>query len=148
VSDFVKVPAGPPIPLSVLALDLAVPVEGWAASLAAKGIQLQVDDIGRLAVARVDAKALIAEKAAGEARAREVAAQNERLAIERDREWRSRLPVGTPWYEMPPGVLPVVAMNQAALDERPRRTSVLQDALAHGETVMHILEPQPAFEDE
>jgi len=44
-------------------------------------------------------------------------------------------------------VLPVQALTAAAAAERPRRTSVLQDALAGGETVMHLLEPA-TFEDE
>jgi hypothetical protein len=135
------------IPLSHLALDLAEPAIGWAACLAERGISVQVDDVGRLSVSRADARRLFAERAEVEARQREVMERNEQRAIEADRAFRAGLPAGVPWYQMPDGVLPVHALTAAAAAERPRRTSVLQDALAHGETVMHILEPA-TFEDE
>lgn len=136
------------IPLSVLELDLPAPTIGWAAGLAERGIAVVIDDIGRLAVSRADARALFEEKRAAEVRQREAMERNERAAIEADRQWRAQLHPGVPWHRMPdPGLLPVLAMTAAAAAERPRRTSVLQDALAHGETVMHILEPA-SFEDE
>jgi hypothetical protein len=46
---------------------------------------------------------------------------------------------------MPDSVLPVMAMTQAARDARPRRTSVLQDALTRtpGEMTFHPIRPDP-----
>jgi hypothetical protein len=97
-NNYLRVPAGEPVPLSHLELDLPAPAQGWAAYLAEMGIQLQVDDIGRLSLARVDAKQLFAERAAAEQKAREVAAENERAAIEKDRQFRAALNPGIPWW--------------------------------------------------
>jgi hypothetical protein len=90
--------APPPelIPLSVLELDLASPVEGWAAHLAARGISITIDDIGRGSVSRSDARQLFDEKREAEARAREHAAVVERQAIEQDQRFRASLGVGLP----------------------------------------------------
>jgi hypothetical protein len=148
MSDYLRVPPGEPLPLSVLELDLPASPIGWPAYLAGKGIDIVLDDLGRAAVSRSDARRLFEEKRAAEAKAREMAEANERQAIEADLQWRAALPRGAAWYEVPPGVLPVVAMTEAAKAEQPRRRSVLEDALAGGATVMHILEPQPAFEDQ
>jgi hypothetical protein len=139
-----------PIPISNLALDLPEPPAGWLAELERRGIEVTVDDIGRRSVPRDVARVLLAEHAAAEARKREAVQRMEAAAIQKDREWRAQLPKGIPWHSLPDaGLLPVVQMTAAAAAERPKRTSVLQDALAGGETVMHILEPQPAFlEDE
>ena len=65
-----QVPApAEPIPLSVLTLDLAEPpIEGWAAYLAGRGVELTLDDVGRLAVSRSDARMLLTEKREAEAR--------------------------------------------------------------------------------
>jgi hypothetical protein len=52
MSDHLKVPAGEPVPLSHLELDLPAPTIGWAAGLAERGISVQVDDVGRLSVSR------------------------------------------------------------------------------------------------
>jgi hypothetical protein len=61
-------PAAPPsaaqlpvIPLSVLALDLDVPVEGWATFLTGRGIEILTDDLGRASVARGDARQLFVD---------------------------------------------------------------------------------------
>jgi hypothetical protein len=50
--DYLNVPAGEPIPLSVLALDLdgGAPVGGWTVWLAERGIAVAFDDIGRPAI--------------------------------------------------------------------------------------------------
>jgi hypothetical protein len=42
------------IPLSVLQLDLDAPVEGWLVHLNAKGVEVTLDDLGRMSIARVD----------------------------------------------------------------------------------------------
>ena len=150
MSDFLRVPAGEPIPLSILELDLAAPTLGWAAGLAEKGVDIVTDDLGRLCVGRADARRLFDEQRENEARAREVMARNEAAAIEKDRQRRAQLPKGLAWYDVPVGLSPAMAMiaSDPDRDKRPRRTSVLQDALSNsGGTTMHILEPQPASED-
>ena len=61
------------IPLSVLELDVDPPaVVGWAVYLAYRGIAIQVDDIGRQAIARADARQLLDEQR----EMREIAAGN------------------------------------------------------------------------
>jgi hypothetical protein len=50
------------VPLSVLELDLPAPGDGWAAHLAHRGVEIVLDDIGRAAVARSDARMLFAER--------------------------------------------------------------------------------------
>jgi hypothetical protein len=111
----------PFIPLSILELDLPAPTIGWTAGLAERGISVVLDDLGRLAVSRGDARRLFEEKRAAEQKAREMAEANERQAIEADRRWRDALPKGKAWYDIPGDVLPVVAMTEAAKAEQPRR---------------------------
>jgi hypothetical protein len=151
MNDVVKVPElrEPLIPLSHLALDLVdAPASGWTVWLAERGIAVAFDDLGRPSIARADAKQLLDDQRQNEIRRQDLAAQTERELVERDRAWRATLHPGLPWYEVPPGVLPVVAMTEAAKAEQPKRRTVLQDALDGGETTMHILPPTPVFEDE
>jgi hypothetical protein len=148
MSDFVKVPAGEPIPLSHLALDLAEPANGWAAYLADHGISIAFDDLGRRAIGREDAKKLLDAQRQDEIRRQDLAARNEAAAIEADRQFRASLPRGQAWYDMPPGVRPAEAMLQQAHDAQPRRRSLLEDAFAGTPSTMYIEEPQPVFEDE
>jgi hypothetical protein len=126
MSDFIKVRSEypPTVPLSHLELELPSPVEGWHAFLAAKGIRVVGDDLGRDAVARHDAARLFGEKREHEVRQ----AALRRLA----QIWK-----GVPADAMPPGASPASVMLQATKDSRPKRTSVLQDALDGGGTVMH-----------
>ena len=56
------VPAEPPAPLSHLELDLPAPVEGWAVFLAGRGVEVTLDDIGRMSVSRGDARQLLIEQ--------------------------------------------------------------------------------------
>jgi hypothetical protein len=127
---------------------LEAPVGGWDHYLSECGVEIINDDLGRRSVRRADAARLLREQTAARQRARELAQRNEQQAIEADRQWRAALPKGVAWYEVPPGVLPVVAMTQAAKDAEPKRTSVLEDSLSGSGTVMHILPPTPMFEDE
>jgi hypothetical protein len=136
-------PAESAIPVSVLALDLDPPVLGWDAFPASRNIPVVLDDVGRRSISRADARQLLTERRENEARAREVAERQEQQAIEADRRWRAQLNPGTPWYEVPAGVLPVVAMTQAAHDARPRRRSVLEDALSNSGTTLHSLPSTP-----
>jgi hypothetical protein len=129
------------IPLSVLALDLPAPGEGWAAHLAHRGVEIVLDDIGRAAVARGDARRLFTEQREAEAANRERAAAMERAAVEQDRQWRAQLPGGVPWYQIPDGVLPVVAMTQADRDAQPRRRSLLEESLSGSAMTFHPIVP-------
>jgi hypothetical protein len=119
--NYLKVPASEPIPLSILELDLPAPPIGWAAGLAEKGVEVVLDDLGRLCVSRVDARRLLQEKRAAEQKAREMASENERQAVEADQQWRASMPRGVPWHRIDPGVLPVQQMTAAARDAQPRR---------------------------
>jgi hypothetical protein len=135
------------IPLSHLELDIDAPGNGWAAHLAEKGINVVLDDVGRLCVARGDARQLFTERRQHEARAREIASANEAAAVERDRAWRASLPKGAACYDIPAGVLPASALLQAAKDSQPRRQSVLQHALSHEDGMMfHPLPSTPEGE--
>jgi hypothetical protein len=122
------VPADP-VPLSVLGLDLPAPGEGWSVWLAAKGVSILFDDLGRRAVSREDARALFDAQRLSEIRRQDAAHRQEAAAIAADRAWRATLPQGIPWHEMPgdPGGPPASAMLATAKDARPRRTP------SHGE---------------
>ena len=123
MSDFLRVPAGEPIPLSVLALDLdQQPANGWAAYLAGHGISIAFDDLGRRCISRADAKRLLDEKRQAEIRRQDLSARLEQEAVEKDRAFRASLPRGAAWYEVPAGVRPATAMLQQAKDAEPRRT--------------------------
>jgi hypothetical protein len=123
------------IPLSHLELDLVAPVEGWTVFLAARGVEVTLDDIGRMSIARVDARRLLTEKRereAEQARRRKLA---EAQAVADDQIRRAQIWQGVPADHMPPGVAPAAVMLQASRDAQPKRTSVLQEALADSETL-------------
>jgi hypothetical protein len=129
------------IPLSVLELDLVAPVEGWAVFLASRGVEVVTDDIGRPAIARVDARMVIAKQREREAQARVKVAAAEQQAIEADKQWRAQLWPGVSASMMPPDVAPAAAMLQAARDAQPKRVSPLQEALTRtpGELTYHSI---------
>jgi hypothetical protein len=134
--------SAPLIPLSVVALDLPAPAD-WSAFLADRGIEIVLDDIGMASVARGDARRLFDEQRERETRARERAAEVERAAVEADRLRRAQIYKGIPVDAVPVGVTPSAAMLQAAHDEQPRRTSLLEEAFSNpGQTTIHTL-PRP-----
>jgi hypothetical protein len=139
----VMVPAEPPVPLSHLELDLPAPVEGWAVFLAGRGVEVTLDDIGRMSVSRGDARQLLTEQREAEVQRREKAAELERQAVERDQQRRAQLWGGIPADLIPGGVAPAAAMLQAAVDSRPRRRSVLEDALAGEGATFHPIRHDP-----
>jgi hypothetical protein len=118
------------IPLSVLQLDLDPPAGGWDAYLTGRGVGIAVDDIGRKAISRADARQLFDEKREAEARAREIAQRQEHRAVERDRAFRAALPTGLHWTELPPGVSAAEVWAAAERDAQPKRRTPLEDALA------------------
>jgi hypothetical protein len=127
MSEFMKIPETL-IPLSHLALDLEPPaIGGWHHYLSEAGIAIVNDDLGRDCVARADARRLFEEKRAAEQRAREMANETERLAIERDQAFRATLNKGIPWYALPAGVSYGQAAAAAEAAEQPQRVP------SHGE---------------
>ena len=110
------------IPVSHLALDLSEPsTGGWHVYLAARGIRVRPDDLGRPAIPREAARRLFVERAESEARGRELAARNDQM-IELKRQ---TIPTGVPaalvGYAENPGRAIVLAGLQAEKDSRPRR---------------------------
>jgi hypothetical protein len=91
----------PFIALSVLSLDIDEPTNGWAASLAARGVSVVIDDIGRLSVRRDDARRLFTERREAIERARELNAKDD-AEIERQR--RAQRPKGVEWWRIPEGL--------------------------------------------
>jgi hypothetical protein len=147
MGDYLRVPAGEPVPLSVLALDLDPPVAGWDHYLSECGVEIINDDLGRRSVRRADAARLLREQAAARQRAYEMAEANERAAIEADKRWRAQLHPGVPWHQMPdPGLLPVVQMTAAGRAAEPRRTPTQTEWL-FGEADTMVYHEFPA-EDE
>ena len=133
------------LPLSLLSLEMDAP-DDWRPYLEARGVAVVVDDVGRLAVSRGDARALLAEYRESVAAEREAAARKrealEREAEERDRTMRAQIWRGLPAELVPEGVAPAAAMLAAAVDSRPKRVSVLQEALTNpGGATYHSLAP-------
>jgi hypothetical protein len=131
------------IPLSVLSLDLSVPVEGWPSFLAARGIEVTLDDIGRMAISRDAARQLLTEKREREAERARRRKLVEAQAVADDQLRRSRIWGGAPAVE---GVSAAALMLQADKDAQPKRRSVLQEALAGSETLTY--HPLPTSDEE
>jgi hypothetical protein len=145
-SDYLKVPAGEPIPLSVLALDLdQQPANGWAAYLAGQGISIAFDDLGRRCISRGDAKKLLDAQRQDEIRRQDLAARLEQEAVEKDRQRRAALPKGLAWHQIPLGLSPAEAMaaSDPDRDKRPRRRSLLEESFAGDTLTMHPIREDP-----
>jgi hypothetical protein len=136
MTDFLKIPAGEPIPLSILELDLPAPTIGWAAGLAQRGISVVTDDLGRLCVARADARRLFDEQREHEARAREALARREAAAVAAYEQQRASIWKGVPADRLPVGVSASDAIVAAAKDAQPKRVTPFQEALA-GESLTY-----------
>jgi hypothetical protein len=148
MGEFVKVRSEyePTVPLSVLALDLAVPVEGWPLFLGARAIAIIPDDLRRDCVSRGDALRLLDEKREQELRQAALRRLAEHEAVEADERRRAQIWKGVPASALPDGVSPVQVMTAAIRDQRPKRTSVLEEALSNsGGLTYH---PLPPTEDE
>jgi hypothetical protein len=116
------------IPISHIELDLIAPVEGWPSFLAARDIEITLDDIGRMSIARVDARRLLTEKRereAEQARRRKLA---EAQAVADDQLRRAQIWRGVPADHMPLGVPPAAAMLQTG----PRWSAETDDAAGRG----------------
>ena|SRR5215217_6602119 len=133
------------IPLSHLALDLAVPAAGWADFLGRRAITFVPDDLGRDCVRRQDARRLLDEQRADVLRRRAVARQQEQEAVEADRVRRASIWKGLPADQLPVGVNPSTVMLQAAKDARPKRRTPLEEALSNSGTLTY--HPLPASDE-
>jgi hypothetical protein len=119
----------------VLSLDLEPSTAGWRADLAARGVAIRLDDVGRESITREAARRLFVERREAAERAREAA---ERHEAELEAQRVASLPRGLPADRIPEGLSPAMAMIAAGEDDRPRRrTSVLEDALARGGATYH-----------
>jgi hypothetical protein len=134
----------PAVPLSEIALDLPVPVGGWAAELARRGVEVIEDDLGRAAVDRATARALFAEHRESEARAARLREEIEQRVIAADEARRAALPKGIPVGAVPEGMTAgqLMMLSDPAL-QGARRQSVLEHALENpaGAIVIHPLTP-------
>ena len=133
------------IPLSVLALDLPVPSEGWANFLGRRAIAFVPDDLGRDCVRRQDARRLLDERRADELRRRAMARQQEQEAVEADRVRFAQIWKGVSADMMPPGVAPAAVMLQSVKDSQPKRRTPLEEALSNSETLTY--HPLPASDE-
>jgi hypothetical protein len=118
------------IPLSHLLLDLDPPVDGIDLELTRRGVPVVLDDLGRRAVSAEAARMLLAGQAEAAERGRELARRREEEAAAAHRPHG-----GVPAI---PGATAFESMLVASPPDRPgRRVSVLEDALAHGGTILH-----------
>ena len=141
MSEFVKVRSEypPTVPLSVLALDLAEPAEGWSNFLGRRAITIIPDDLGRDSVSRGDARRLLDEKRSADLRQAALRRLAEQEAVEADERRRAQIWQGVPAAALPPDASPASVMLQAAKEARPKRTSVLEESLSGGGMVFHPL---------
>jgi hypothetical protein len=141
MSDFVKVRSEypPTVALSELALEIPEPTGGWANWLAAKGIKMSGDDIGRDAIARHHAKRLLDEQREEQLRRAALARLQEQEAVAEDARRRAQIWGGVPASALPADASPAAVMLQAAKEARPKRTSVLEESLSGGGLVFHPL---------
>jgi len=134
------------VPLSHLALDLQAPQLGWPAYLAGRGVEVTLDDIGRAAISRADARQLFDEQRQAEAEQARKRADLERAAVEQDRLRRAQIWGGLPAGRVPADLQPVEAMVLAGESSGPRAKSVreqlLERELGSGESlVFHSFGP-------
>jgi len=133
------------VPLSVLRLEMD-PGGDWLPYLAERDVPVLTDAVGRDSVLSSDARMLLAEYREMVAAERKAAARRherlEREAEERDRERRAQIWQGVPAASFPDGVSATSVLLQAVRDSRPKRESVLQEALSNsGGFTYHSLAP-------
>jgi hypothetical protein len=134
---------GDVIPITHLALDLGEPAGGWHAYLASRDIAIVHDDLGRVSIARNDARRLFTEHHEAEERKARKRKLVEAQAVADDQIRRSRIWTGVPADHLPPGVAPAVAMLSAARDSQPRRRTPLEEQLDGESLIYHSLRSAP-----
>ena len=132
------------IPLSVLALDLQPPAEGWPSFLGRRAIAFRPDGIGRDCVTAKDAQILLAEKRQNELRAAKHRQLQEQQAVEADERRRAQIWKGLSADLLPVGVSASTAMLSAARDSQPRWRTPLEEALANETLTYHSYGDQEA----
>jgi ParB-like chromosome segregation protein Spo0J len=136
-----------PVPLSELSRDLPEPAAGWAAEMAARGVEVVLDDLGRAAISRRAARLLFTEHLAQEELAARRRAEVEEQVVAADAARRAALPRGIPAGSLPEGVSAGLAMMLADPErQESKRESVLEHSLNHpaGALVYHSLQPEGA----
>jgi ParB-like chromosome segregation protein Spo0J len=136
-----------PVPLSELERDLPAPPDGWAAELAARGVEIVLDDLGRRSISRADAAALFtAHRSQQEAAARRRVELEEQL-VAADEARRRALPRGVPAGAVPEGLSAAqLMMLSDPMDPGSRRESVLEHSLANpgGGLIFHPIRDEQA----
>jgi hypothetical protein len=135
----------PTVPLSVLALDLAEPAEGWPNFLGARAIAIIPDDLRRDCVSRGDALRLLDEKREQELRRAALARLQEQEAVAEDARRRAQIWGGVPASALPEGAAPAAVMLEAARQLGPRRKSGAAAFLDGDSMVLHPIH-EPADE--
>ena len=140
----VVVPEEDVIALSVLALDLPQPPEGWAAYLGRRGVAIVPDSLGRDAIGHDAARRLLDERRADELRRVRRLAVAEAEAVADDERRRALIWKGVSATALPEGVSASSVMLQAAKDAEPKRTTPLEHALSNsGGMEYHAYGPNP-----
>ena len=132
------------IALSIVALDLGVPDEGWLLFLGRRGIAIVPDFLGRDSIGCDAARRLFDERRADVLRKAALQAEQERAAVEADQQWRATLGTGVSAAALG-GMSYAEALHEAELNSqvyRPR-ASVAADLLDNGGRgmVFHPLSP-------
>jgi hypothetical protein len=132
----VVVPEEDVIALSVLALDLPQPPEGWAAYLGRRGVAIVPDSLGRDAVGHDAARRLLDERRADELR------RARHLAVaEAEAEAADRVKFAQIWRGVSADAFPDAragdVMAEAARDSLPKRRSVLEESLSNSSTMTY-----------
>jgi hypothetical protein len=117
------------VPLSELERDLPVPAAGWAAELAARGVAVVLDDLGRAAVDRATARVLFAEHREQEEASARQRAELERRVVAADEARRAALPRGIPVGQVPTGMSAAEILMASDPMQGSRRVSVVEHAL-------------------
>jgi hypothetical protein len=122
------------IPLSVLALDLPAPSEGWADFLGRRAIAFVPDDLGRDCIRRQDARRLLDEKRANELRVVKLRQLAEQEAVEADQQFRATIGVGVPTSMIPADSTYAQAALSAQLNDleyKPRRVTLMEEIFSN-----------------
>jgi len=119
------------VPLSELERDLPVPAAGWAAELAARGVAVVLDDLGRAAVDRATARVLFAEHREQEEASARQREEIEQRVVAADEARRAALPRGIPAGAVPEGLSAGLLMMLSDPMPGSRRQSVLEHSLEH-----------------
>jgi hypothetical protein len=134
------------IPLSVLALDLPEPADGWTVELARRGVEVVPDSIGRPSISRDAARDLLTERREQEEAAAHRRMEIEERLVEKDRQFRAALPRGVPAGLVPEGLSAAELLMLSDPMRPPRRETMVEHALSNpgGALIYHPIRPEQA----